>query len=66
MSTVPTATEEGQRSSVKLVRNAKGDTQIEVKVYVGDGQDLIDEARNRAVSTYRTLEREFYGSGVAA
>lgn len=51
-----------QRSSVKLVRNAKGDCQIEVKVYAGTTDVELDETRAQAVRVYRLVEREFYGS----
>jgi len=47
------------RSSVKLVRNAKGDTQVEVKVYVGDSQEQVDQARDLAVRAYQELVRNF-------
>ena len=53
-------TEKG--SSVKLVRNAKGDTQIELKVYVGDTQQELDEARQFAEMQYDLLVKK-YGGG---
>ena len=40
------------RSSVKITLNAKGETQIEVKAYVGEtDSDLID-ARERAIFNF--------------
>lgn len=56
---------EEQRSSVKLVRNAKGDTQIEVKVYAGDTEQDVDRARDLAVRTYRELNTNFAGEKAA-
>lgn len=50
------------RSSVKLTRNAKGDTQIDVKVYVGDSEHDIDDAKAKAIEVYNSLAAE-YGSG---
>lgn len=47
------------RSSVKLTRNAKGDTQIEVKVYVGDSDDDLEHARQKAVDVYNQLRTEY-------
>lgn len=43
------------RSSVKLVRNAKGETQIEVKVRVGDTVDEVTEAKAIAEQIYNDL-----------
>ena len=54
-----------QRSSIKLVRNAKGDTQVEVKVYVGDTDADVLKARQLAVDTYRQVVAEF-SAGEAA
>jgi hypothetical protein len=51
--------EAGARSSVKLTRNAKGDTQIEVKVRVGDTEDEVETARRLAVETYENLRGSF-------
>lgn len=53
------------RSSVKLTRNAKGDCQIEVKVYEGFDSAQFEFAKARAVEAYRELERAFYGSAAA-
>ena len=50
-------------SSVKLVRNAKGDTQIEVKVYAGDAADDVAEAERIARQVYDRLQQQY---GVAA
>lgn len=41
-----------QRSSVKIAMNAKGEAQVEVKVYVGTPDDEMTETRQRAVSHY--------------
>lgn len=54
-----------QRSSVKLTRNAKGDTQAEVKVYAGDTEEDVARARRLAVETYKGLVAEF-NPGAAA
>lgn len=59
MSTFETEQQEGVRSSIKLTRNAKGDTQIEIKVRVGDTEAEINEARRIAVATYKGLRDEF-------
>jgi hypothetical protein len=50
---------ESGRSSVRVVRNARGDEQFEVKVYAGDSERDVEEARRRAVDCYRRLESEF-------
>ncbi len=47
------------RSSVKLSRNAKGETQIEVKVYSGDTSDDVDTAKAKAVEVYDSLRTEY-------
>jgi hypothetical protein len=47
------------RSSVKVVRNAKGEAQFEVKVYAGDTEAELETAHRIAVARYRELEREF-------
>ncbi len=61
-----TGSEPGQqpdaRSSVKLARNAKGDTQIEVKVRVGDTVTEVDAAKQIALATYQQLERDLAGA----
>jgi hypothetical protein len=48
----------GQKGSVKVVRNAKGDAQFEVKVYVDDTLDEIQAAKETALSVYRELQHE--------
>lgn len=48
-----------QRSSVKLVRNAKGDPQWEIKVVAGDEEADVERARQLALDQYRDLETEF-------
>ena len=51
------------RSSVRLTRNAKGDTQIEVVVGAGeDGAETIGEVAGRACEVYDHL-RELYPLG---
>lgn len=50
------------RSSFKLARNAKGETQIEVKTYaLGDTEADETSARDAAVEHYNHL-RELYPS----
>jgi hypothetical protein len=51
----------GEHSSVKLTRNAKGDTQIEVTVRTGDEAHLmtVADASNQARAIYDAL-RELY------
>jgi hypothetical protein len=51
-----------QRSSVKLARNAKGDCQIEVKVYAGETEDEVTRIREIAQRQYRLAEDTFYGA----
>lgn len=46
------------KSSVKVVRNAKGEPQWEVKVVVGDDESVLNEARQIAVAQYQALGRE--------
>lgn len=48
-----------QRSSVKLVRNAKGDPQWELKVVVGEDEVAVERARELAVQMHRAMEAEF-------
>lgn len=47
----------GERSLVRLVRNAKGDTQIEVAVRTGDstGVETVDDCSAEAVRVYDAL-----------
>lgn len=47
------------KGSVKITRNAKGDAQFEVKVYVGEPEAAISTARQIAESQYRQLETTF-------
>lgn len=46
------------RSSVKITRNAKGDAQVEVKVYAGELDDELDRIRRLAVAQYQALLQE--------
>ena len=55
------APDESSRSSVKLSRNSKGETQIEVKAYVGDTAEQVEEAKDLAVRVYNELAAK-YGS----
>lgn len=54
----------GEHSSVKLSRNAKGDTQIEVTVRSGD-QDVptVDEASEKAAELYDALRERYPFTG---
>ena len=61
-----TGAEPGQdlsRSSVKVTRNAKGDPQWEIKVYVGDDPVDVQIARETALATHRALESALLGGG---
>ena len=49
--------EQGSRSSVSVRTNAKGEVQIEVKVYTSD-LDGVDAARVKAVETFELLREE--------
>lgn len=51
--------QETSRSSFKLVRNAKGETQIEAKVYVGDSAEDILAARQRVELHYEALRSRY-------
>lgn len=44
-----------EKSSVKLVRNAKGDTQIEMRVVDGTPPEEMKRLRELALSEYRQL-----------
>lgn len=46
------------RSSVKLIRNAKGETQWELRVCVGDTEEQLNEARRIAVEQHAQLLAE--------
>jgi hypothetical protein len=49
-----------EHSTIELVRNAKGDTQIKVSVRTGEGDvETVDEARAKATEQYDHL-RELY------
>jgi hypothetical protein len=49
-----------ERSSVKLTRNAKGDTQIEVRVAIGeDGVDTAESANSKAQQIYDALTAKY-------
>lgn len=41
------------RSSVKMIRNAKGDLQVEVKVVEGTDAAEMDRVRQLAIDNYR-------------
>jgi hypothetical protein len=47
-----------QRSSIKVVRNAKGDAQFEAKVVQGATDAELEQLRRQAVAQYRELARE--------
>jgi tRNA threonylcarbamoyladenosine modification (KEOPS) complex Pcc1 subunit len=65
MSTAPEAQQaESARSSVKLTRNAKGETQVEVKCYAADGEDVFT-AEKEAISAYERLCAR-YSNGAAS
>jgi hypothetical protein len=50
----------GEHSSVRLTRNARGETQIEVMVRTGEhGIDSIDSARIEAQNQYDTLAMSY-------
>ncbi len=44
---------EDQRSSCRYVRNAKGDTQVEVKAYEGTTREQMLELQQIAFDTYK-------------
>jgi len=54
----------GEHSTIKLSRNAKGDTQIEVSVRTGDSEEVatVDDAAAKAKAVYDTLAA-FYPIG---
>ena len=47
-----------QVSKLKLIRNAKGDTQIEVSVVAGTTQAEMDEIRQIAFQTYKAATEQ--------
>jgi hypothetical protein len=61
MSTPEVQTE--SKGSVKIARNAKGEAQFEVKVYVGEQQSDLDAARELAIGQYNALDRDLGGAG---
>lgn len=46
------------RSSVKVVLNAKGDVQVEAKVYAGEDEAELERARVLAVDVFRRTVAE--------
>lgn len=49
-----------ERSHVKLTRNARGDTQLEVSVRTGeDGIETVDQAVAKATSVYDQLRIDY-------
>lgn len=51
-----------QRSSIKAVRNAKGEPQFEIKVVEGTDNMELDRIRKLAVDHYHALARELGGT----
>lgn len=51
----------GERSTVSLVRNAKGDTQIEVTVRTGEDSDVVtvEDAERKAKDVYDRLHSRY-------
>lgn len=56
------ARESEQRSSVKVVLNAKAEAQVEVKVYAGEDPAELERARTLAVETFRRTVGEVRSS----
>lgn len=52
-----------QRSSVKVTLNAKGEAQVEVKVYAGEDETELERARSLAVDVFRRTVSEVGGGG---
>ncbi|MDQ5820573.1 MAG: hypothetical protein M3540_03945 [Actinomycetota bacterium] len=50
-----------QRSSVKIGMNAKGEAQVEVKVYVDEDPQKLEEARQLAIRAYNDTARTVRG-----
>jgi hypothetical protein len=46
------------KSSVKVTMNAKGEAQVEVKVYSGSEDAELDETRRQAIRIYQETVRE--------
>lgn len=61
----PNPDEREQRSSIKIVLNAKREAQVEVKVYAGDTADELETTRTLAVAAYRQTLADL-GIGAAA
>ena len=57
------APEEVRLSSVKISQNAKGEAQVEVKVYEGATPDEVERIRQLAVSAYTHTVSEVRGNG---
>lgn len=49
--------------SVKLVRNAKGDVQMEVKSYTDDEPGALDQAAGEAQRIFDSLVAKYAGGG---
>lgn len=49
------------QSKIKLVRNAKGDSQWEISVAEGATEESLDELRRIAVAQHLALGRELLG-----
>lgn len=54
------------KSKVKLVRNAKGDTQIELSIVAGESAEEARRIRDLAVTLYQETNRTFYPTGETA
>lgn len=65
MSDHPASEEREQRSSIKIVLNAKREAQVEVKVYAGETADDLLALRKAAVDAYRQTLADL-GIGQAA
>jgi hypothetical protein len=61
MSTPEVQTE--SKGSVKISRNAKGEPQFEVKVYVGESAEDLDPVREVAIGQYNALYRDLGAAG---
>lgn len=66
MSASEQETYEGGRSSVQVVRNAKGEPQWTIKVRVGDSEEEIVAAYKIAVKAHHALEAELVTKAGAA
>ena len=54
-----------QRSSIKVVLNAKHEPQFEVKVYAGETGEELDRIRGLAVAQHNHLVQELLGGRAA-